>query len=579
MARFLSIEIDNCNIKIIEASKKGETLNILRCMSADIVDGLKNGKITDVNLIVNKISDVLKINNIKTKKVAFVINSSGIMIRTIRLPLLKKNTEITSMIEIELQHLMSTDLSNYKIMYEVSSVINENDIQYADYIVYCVPKILIHQYVDMAKKLNLKLIKICIPPACINSLYKNGIVINDNFLNIKQSCAFIKTGEDFISFCVVSNGFCNFYKCTEAKKSNIENEAEPISRYGHSKSENYDGNSSVDDSTMDGTNIDDASFDNYSNLGNSTVDSPNVGCAAVDCTNEDCAAVDCTNVGCAAVDCTNVDNSNIDNSLVAQITKFMRYYYSVSGNRVIDKIYIYGDCSLEMIKAIKNSLSIDTEIISCISGLTIDVNISNIFELSKYFNTVSALFSYKGEPCLYTNLKLKLKNKYGYAAILLVLSIIAAASIALVGFFNSRADMQNELKAMISYIDDGSNNEIYSIIEGIKDETDYFELYLRKAEMLKKEMEQNDYVDTNILREINRAKPFKSKLTSIYSDKDSTQLECVSPSMSEAALFFSDLKKIDLVENVYIPAIQSRQGQPFSYSIVLKLKDVNKIEE
>ena len=97
--------------------------------------------------------------------------------------------------------------------------------------------------------------------------------------------------------------------------------------------------------------------------------------------------------------------------------------------------------------------------------------------------------------------------------------------------------------------------------------------------MLYEVMEENDYIETNILREINRVKPFETKVTSIYSDRESTQLQCVSPSMSEAALFFSDLRKNEMVESAYIPALQSKAGQPFSYSIVLKLKDVGNNEE
>ncbi|HCS10281.1 MAG TPA: hypothetical protein DIV40_02380 [Clostridiales bacterium] len=165
----------------------------------------------------------------------------------------------------------------------------------------------------------------------------------------------------------------------------------------------------------------------------------------------------------------------------------------------------------------------------------------------------------------------KIKNNYGYAAILL---IIAAAITVLLGFFNSQAATRNELIAMSSYINDEENNEIDSVIEEIKKETDYLELYLQQAEMLQKAVEDNDNVDTSIFREINRVKPFGTKVTSIYSDKDSTQLQCVSPSMSEAALFFSDIKKIELIDSAYIPAIQSKSRQPFSYSIILKLKGV-----
>ena len=160
MAMVLSIEIDDKNIKIIEASKKGEILSVSRCMSMDVGYGVKDGKITDMGRIANLISEEFKKNGIKAKKAVFVINSSSIMIRTIKLPLLKKGSEILSMIQIELQQTMSADLNKYKILFEISEVINESKISYAVYIVYCVPVILVNQYIELAENLKLKLVKI-----------------------------------------------------------------------------------------------------------------------------------------------------------------------------------------------------------------------------------------------------------------------------------------------------------------------------------------------------------------------------------------------------------------------------------
>ena len=266
---------------------------------------------------------------------------------------------------------------------------------------------------------------------------------------------------------------------------------------------------------------------------------------------------------------SNSKDLSFDSSLfTAQIAKFLRYYYSVSGNRSIEKIYIYGNNNRELRETIKTNLNLKSEIIESISSLIGETRSDN-FCLIKYFNNLLTLLSPGNELTINTNRSSKLINYCAYAGILL---IIAAASTVLFGFFNSRAAMRNELTAMNSFIDEGRNNEVFSAIEGIKDETDYLKLYLQQAEELKSAAAENDYVDTNILREIHRMKPFKSRVTSIYSDKGSTQLMCLSPSMSEAALFFSKLRGLDLVESANMPAIQSKSGQHFSYTIVLKLK-------
>lgn len=498
MAKILSVEIDSCNIKINEAVKKGETLSICTCMSENIGYGVKNGKIVDINTVVNRISEILRNNNIKTKKAAFVINLSSIMIRTIKLPLLKKSTEIISMIQIELQQLISADLNKYRITYEISNITNENKVSYADYIVYCVPIDLISQYVDLAEKLNLNLIKIDILPTCINSLYKNNIKINGNSLSIKKTLAFINIKENVISFLVVRNGFCDFYISSEIEKAYIEKVAEP--QYTYFDGENY---------------------------------------------------------------------LNKDNIIVSQITKFLRNYYSTSGNKVIDKIYIYGSCNLNTIIEIKDKLCMDVENINNISNLTIE-NTHN-FELNVYFSIAAALFSHNKSNGFIAIKRKKVRNNYGYVVIS---AVILISSVYVFGFLNSQVEMRNKIQAMTLFIDDGNNNEINNKIENIKMETDYLEKYLKSAEILKQVIKENDYVDSSVLRKINMAKPSETKVTSIYMEKKSTQLQCLSSSMSEATLFFSNLREIEQIENVYIPAIQSKTGQAFSYSLVIQLKDV-----
>lgn len=494
MAKFLSIEIDNCNIKIIEAIKKGEALSISRCMTVNINCGINDGRIIDM-LVVNKISEALKSNNIKTRKAVFVINSSSSIVRKIKLPLLKKNSEILSMIQIELQQLLSADLDMYNIVYEISNITVENDTSYAEYIVYCVPVVLVNQYMDLAEKLNLKLIKIDIPARCINSIYKNNIKVNDININ-KETTAFINVKENFISFSVANNGFCDFYISSEIENTYIKKAAEFRPQY------------------------------------------------------------------------MNTDSfSNVDNTIISLIVKLMRYYYSVSKNKSINKIYIYGS-NLEEMNEIKTKLNIDAEIISSISNLSAEE--INTFELSEYFNVVLTLFSHSNITFNTTRNK-KIRNNYSYAVISAIIMIVC---IVLFGFINSQYSMSNRILAMTSFIDDGNNNEINNKIENIKSETDYLAHYLKSVECLQHIINENDDVDSIILRKINMSKPSETKVTSIRMDKNSTQLQCVSLSMSETTLFFSKLREIEQIDSVYIPEIQSKTEQGFSYSVVLKLKDV-----
>jgi Tfp pilus assembly PilM family ATPase len=499
MAMVLSVEIDNSNIKFIEASKKSETLFISKCISIDISNGVKDEKIIDIKSVVNKISEALEKYGIKTKKAVFVINSNSIMVRTIKLPLLKKKSEILSMIQIELQQILSADLSKYQITYEICRTIKENKIIYADYIVYCIPRLAVNQCLELAENLKLKLLKIDIPHFCINTLYNNCKI--NNTLDINEITAFVNSKENSFSFYVANNGFCDFYFNSDFERNLIERVAEYQSLYMYSES-----------------------------------------------------------------------YPSIDKTIEAQLIKIMRYYYSVSGNRKINKIFFYGIYNQEILTAIKNKLNIETEIINFMPDIETDEKLVDRFELNKYLHAVMALYSKNKNSILNTNINKKFINNYIYVAILV---IIMAALFVSFDFVNSQAAMKNNIAAMSSFIDNDHNNQLNKKIEDIKSENDYLKGYLKQAEKLQEQIDINDFVDPYVLRKIYVAKPSATKVTSIYSDKDSTQLQCVSPSMSEVTLFFSNLREIEQIDSAYMPAIQSKAGQSFSYSLVLKLKDVS----
>ena len=67
------------------------------------------------------------------------------------LPLLKKDKEILSMLQIELQQTVRADLSRYRLIYVVSDVTNENKISYAEYIVYCIPEDMVNDCHELAE--------------------------------------------------------------------------------------------------------------------------------------------------------------------------------------------------------------------------------------------------------------------------------------------------------------------------------------------------------------------------------------------------------------------------------------------
>lgn len=477
MARILSIEIEDENIKIIEGEKNGERIVLYKAICLPIDQGLRDGEITDMDYITGKISGSLRANKIKTKRAIVLVNSSKLIIRTISLPLLKKRSQILSMLEIEVQELLSADLSKYQISYQIAdSFTNENKVAYGLYVVYCIPVTLLDQYRDLGEKLGLRLLKVDVTPHSIKSLYTKEADINHRPIDIGDNIVFLKLGGKSLYFFLVKDGFCLLYNIIE----------------------------------------------------------------------------------------------NIRGSPLPYLLKFIRSYYSVSGEKSIKKVYIYGRGSQGIDDEIKGVLGIESERVSSLSNLDLCEKLSEgdpVSNLNDYFNNILSLLD-SDDISLYL-IKDKVRNNYWYLAILISFII---TSLALLGFLNSQIFMKKKIEGMTAYLNNEDNIKVNSEILNIKLDRDYLDQYLDQAEKLLEEIKDKDSVDTYIIRKINGLKPPKTKVSSIYYDKKGLQLQCISASMEEAILFLSNLQEIQGLARTYMPEIHFRGDGYFSYSLILNLE-------
>jgi len=514
MAKTLSIEIDNCSIKIIEVSKKGEILSINSCTSINIPSGVEDGKIIDMDLIVNLINESLTKNIAKTKKAVLVINSDTVITRKIKLPLLKKKSETLSMIRMELEQLVSADLSLYTIIYKTADITVDDGIKNAIYIIYCLPIFLFNQYKELARKLKVKLISIDVSYNCLNKIYDHGLSVNNKDINSGGIFVFVNIGLNTISFCVVKNGITNF-----SRISSIEFEKEFIERVAEAPL-NYSCSTCVSDELMHGW--------------------------------------------------------------LDEISKYIRYYYSIDNVNFIDKIYIYGTNSQEegLQKYLSVNLNCDVDIINTLSNINVNNNfINENFEVNKHFISVLALFGDKRDINFLTEgFRHKFQSEFHFAAAVTVLIICILAYYAL---NNSNGTFKKEIEIMSLFLNNKENIEINTEIENLKNEVTYLEDYIEQIKMLKIAISNDDYVCSEIFKEILNATPNNTKVTSIFVDRNNTVLQCDSTSMVEVTLFIHNLRFIDFVDSIYMPSVAVRQEllHNYSYSVVCKFKDVSNFDD
>lgn len=231
MSLYVAFEFDNNNLKIMEISKKGNLISVLKCITMTSLE-IRDGKIEDIDSIVNLVNEELMKNNIGAKKAIFVINSSSVITRKIKLPILNKESDVLSMIKNEMELLISADLNRYKIIYKIIDEICD-DVKSAFYVIYCLQEEIFNSYKILAKRLKLNLQFIDVSFNCLNKIYDNNIKINNSDSYMSSTEAFININKDYTTFSVINNGINDFSRMSFLEKEQIKIEfvAEPQAPY------------------------------------------------------------------------------------------------------------------------------------------------------------------------------------------------------------------------------------------------------------------------------------------------------------------------------------------------------------
>lgn len=505
---FLSIEIDDNKIYIIQASKKGNLLSIYNCISVNIPHTVIDDRIINIECISGIIGDALKRNNINVNKAIFVINSDRIISRKINLPLLKKKQEIISMLRYELNQLIPVDLSQYQLGYKIIEA-NHHDKNYALYVVYCIPLDLLNKYSELAKILKFKSVLFDVPCNCLNKILQHNLSINKTDI-LEDVIGFAMLDINKIFFYVLNKGVNDFAISTVLDYNNIEIAAE----------------------TQSGYLIDD--FPDYNNFLHNYID---------------------------------------------EISKYIRYYHSIDYEVKIRKLYIYGDKNFEddLVQFTSETLNMEVTVLKDISNVVFlnktaekDFNIDNFFiPLLAAFNDKNDIFFRYERNNVLTNVR---RGDFG---------LFIAASIILILFTYIIFVKGNEFNLMKEFVADSGNVLLNNEIESLKKDIAYMENMLHNIEILKEISDKDDFVRSEIFREIKNSLPQNTQVASISIDRFSTQLNCASNTMEEVTLFLKRLMKIEFVESVYVPSVEVKRDPnvSYSYSVVCVIKEVISIDK
>lgn len=496
----LSIEINESKINIIQASKKGGILSIFNYISINIPHANASGRIRDIESMSILISDALKKHNIHSNKAIFVINSDCAITRKIKLPLLKKKQEIMSMLRYELNQLIPVDLCQYQFRYKIIKT-NQNEKNYAVYVVYCVPLSIINQYSKLAEILKLKSFIFDVPCNCLNKISQHNLSINHTDI-LEDVTAFAMVDINKILFCVFNKGINDFSITTVNDDNYVEIAAE---------------------SHMDYINGDVPDYDNFVL------------------------------------------------KWLDEISKYIRYYNSIDYEIKINKLYIYGSLNIEddLLQHISGILNMNVAVLNSISNIAI-VNkaVECGFDINIFFTPLLAAFNDKNDIYFQYEKDDMLSTRR-------VSLLLVATSILFLVLFNYIIFMKsNEISNIKEFVSDRDNVLLNNEIEILKKDITNLENTLHNIEILKETSDKDDFVRSEIFKEIKNAIPQNTQVASISVDRYITQFNCVSDSMEEVTLFLERLREIEFIESVYVPSMEVKKDSNYSYSVVCVIREV-----
>lgn len=487
MAKILSIEIGNRNIKILEGSKKGSNLVVYKSIFLDAPsNSIEDGKIIDIDLVVETIENGLLENEVKTKNAIFTFNSNSIITRNIELPLLKRKSETISMIKNELEQLLSVDLSQYKLIFKKTETFKVEEVEKAKYIVYGLPIEMYNKYIELAEKLNLEAMVLDLSFNSLDKIVQKHVVVNNNSFS-NSVAAFIEIDYSTISFSVLNNGKNDFSRISSNGIKDIVRSFSTVYNLSQEESLNY--------------------IEKLSLIEESEI----------------LSSISKTNIALDVI-----------NSWIDEFNRYIRYYNSINKDKQISRIYIFGTFSkiegLE--KYLSSHLNIEVEMVKEVSGLIIKDDTVD-FDTKKYLSTFLSLFINKKDINFLADKKKARISKFNVGIVIFAMSlIIVLTSIYyLYSYFVEQVELEKEIATMDQFMQDKETIELSTETEAIINKVALLEVYKTEVKKLKEAIRNEDAVTTIMFEQLAKATPIDTKINSMSIDQSNILLQCSSISL------------------------------------------------
>lgn len=539
MSKRLLIKIESQKILILEGIKSNNNIEILNHFTVDTpLNAVDDGIILDVNAVAKVIKNVLFTHKIRTKNVGYVLNTSSVITRVLRLPYVQNTKDALSMIKFELEQSMPIDLTKYHFIYNIVSTYDEENIKKAEYSVHGVENEIFDGYINLSEKLKLTPLFLDLNYKNLSYLNKNNVAINDKKITNEAVVGFINFNYKITTFSVLHNGINDFSRVIQGGYKSIEDSL--IEKYHMNK-----------DDILKFMNEFSLIKNNETNMSERL----------------------------------EIVMNNI-NSYVDELSRYIKYYNSKSKDMHIEKIYIYGLYSYikDLDIYLSRTLGIDIVLIDSLSNLKISEKGTNIFDIREYFDNILGLYYTKDDINFLTEKNNKHKINISRFYIGLIAGIIIVLSICyfMFKYFYDVKLLNDEIQYMNTFLNSENNSNLFTETKKLENQIVTANKEIDKFVILNKTVNSLDVVEVELIKEIANLCPNDTTINSMSISNDTIQIQCESLNRNSAAQFLNNLSDIDYIKNTHIPSISqidTDKSKFYSYVIICNIEEEKNDED
>lgn len=201
----LALDIGNRYIKIVYGRVIKKKVEV---MHYDIIDTppnvVRDGKIIDAKSIAGIISETVKKNKMKAKRLVMLVTGTGVITRDIVMPK-STESEIEKILEFEAPQYFPVDLQNYVLDFKViEETINDEGVSDRVLLV-AVPTRQVDEYMKIPDMLKMEMESIDLPANCISKFLFSTDPKQDKDVKIPAEFAVIDIGANTTAVCIFSN--------------------------------------------------------------------------------------------------------------------------------------------------------------------------------------------------------------------------------------------------------------------------------------------------------------------------------------------------------------------------------------